>query len=1310
MIQDTEVSCKGKKYRVIREKILASIGKYPRYPKDLYDACGRGLLLSSEFRDLLSEMQASGEICINANNLVVLPKPLDKKKKAPVAAAKGGPPPLPTPTKVVEKRPDEILIDCLVNRSRSLKHPKQKKSLRGSYYDHSNYKTESIRLDRLCEETLLKGFHLVPGSFQWLDKQTRKHEGTLIERKVCVTDGVCVSELKSADKKGRMREGAEKVERVIKDKDAWGAQQFFLIEFDDVTENALAEFIAARPFLKANAWLVTESIRSGYNDPDDATCNGQLRLRVGFCMPRAVETRDEHDWVYTALENELPGCDTGSANSITNGGLGRKGAAYIKVGNIVDTDWFNRAIDTGRKSKQAAKAAKKRAAAERNENRAERASMGFTERAGEFPLEVLAKTDPTHFLESLGLSVKSESGRYQHWGRPEKQGDTALSVWVSGHGNWQVRVFAQSIPIPGSVTGAMPLTRFYCYHELDIDIEGLQPDTAQWKAVNAELASRGYGTWVSDAEFKSHRQASEPRKERQRRRVLKITEDVSDTFVTLEDNEQAILDAFRQGIRETDIEIPHYLILAFEMGSGKNHALLTTLVKLKKRGIAIFENHDQVDEQVNKADVEFGLRSMGFRGRSYLFTESGLSAFPVKMRQQMRDLFDKHQVMCGFYDQIEKRARKGLGAYDYCLGCPFFKQCPYLEQFQLAAEMDFLALCVQDLFFDPSLSDFLQRISRRGEETEAEALIGAALGVKTETGAEFDFGVVDEVVARNLYLSYSYGFQVFEELASVWQGEAVGDFFTEMLRCLRSEETDPLSAVKMYVQALDAETRRIISEQMTKIPKEVSVHEHLLHDKDTHEVLAEYYAVDNAKNEWVIPVSPDAEQILRRKKVSTLGYQKKLPHSKIGVSPYSLLNAGEITISEIKGRLWSKGWTLLEQLEKAVKLDVQWIGMRYNARGEAVCSDELTLTIPPQVNPSVKRLVLMGGTVDVENIRASFAEQRVKISVEEGKIAEYKPGVQTYQYTGGRVTHQSVFVYREDADGKTIYDPETNAPVVIGIKPTVLKDLRKICELAERHIAEGNLKPVFNSYKDFTEPPIVDLPIVQRMYQCLQVKHFDMTRGLNFEDVKIFLVYGYPKSAHPDIIRQTAETLHHADPDPLDFTYGRCDEITDGYQAYQIGKYKDPRVEAVRQQLTRDKSHQAVCRARPTRWPDTITIHFSAEPIPGWTERSTEMERSDLHRASSFEELGARIAERTALTGANSITDWMRVYGCSYEYARRLWIQAGGKQHQDAKDAQDLQRILKLKAQHPQLGERKIAKQLSLSYGGVRKLLRNKPR
>lgn len=846
------------------------------------------------------------------------------------------------------------------------------------------------------------------------------------------------------------------------------------------------------------------------------------------------------------------------------------------------------------------------------------------------PISTFIETvDSVAEMQKLGWITHNHGDEY-HW----VGGSVGRSCEIV---DGRIKIFSGTMAAASPDTANEPVNahRFLLYNLYELDITK-DSDKHELRCL---LADAGYGTHPDAyrAAKAAEREAAiregliSPEGRRDRRSSLSITGDFHETLVALEDNEQALAHAFTQALQAPDADIPHYHILHFEMGSGKNHALLTSLKALDKRGIGIFENHEQVDEQVSKAFNEFGLIAMGFRGRGYKFKESGLSGIPVKMRQMDADLFDKFPGgVCGFYDSIKKWESKGLGAYEYCLDCPFLKSCPYLSQFKSVSDVDFLGICMHDLFFDPGLEAFLKRIWHRGEETEEAQMIGDALGIESGLRSmAFDIGVLDEVVARNLYLSYEYALEDFQALACSWNGEALGDFMTEILRCFRDKgSTDRLAEIKVYLQTLDEGTREQIHEQMTQIPKSVTVHQHTQRDKDTSAVLSEYFVRDDAENEWRIPVSADAESILRKKKIATLRYQNRLPKGKIGISPYGELRSGRLTLRDIKGRLWSKEWTLLHQLETAVKTDVQWIGTKYNLKGEQVCCDTVTLTIPPQANTIIKRLVLMGGTMDVENIQRAFAGQAVGFSVSGGKAAAYAPGVETFQLTDRRLTFQSVFELEKDAEGKTVYEDETNAPAVIGLTPSATKDLEQICRLAERHIAAGNPLPVFISYKDFTESPIVDLPIVQRMHGCLQVKHFDLTRGLNFQGVKVFIIYGYPKSARPDVVQKTAEILYHAETEPLDFTYERCDEEEEGYKAMNIGKFRDARLESVRQQLTRDKSKQALYRSRPTRWAGTITLHFSAEPIPGWTERATGFTRTDFQRAENFEALGEVVATR----------------------------------------------------------------------------------
>ena len=784
---------------------------------------------------------------------------------------------------------------------------------------------------------------------------------------------------------------------------------------------------------------------------------------------------------------------------------------------------------------------------------------------------------------------------------------------------------------------------------------------------------------------------------------LTITGDAKETFGTLTDNTNALITAFTNALADSEPDNPHYHLLHFEMGSGKNHSLLTSLATLKKRGIGIFENHEQVDEQALNASL-MGLMSAKLRGRGYKFDQSGLRSMDIQARRLYDNVFQRHpDVMCAFYDVIEKREEKGLAPYQYCLDCPFYKEksCPYINQFIGVSEVDFVATCMHDLFFDPNFRHLLAGLWRTPEESEAETIIGEALGVAPKEASDFDIGILDEVIARNLYLDYTYSFQDLFDLVNAWEGEPLADFLTTLLDSLNDRKSEPLGVIQKHIETLSEDLQKMIANQMTLIPEDVEVYAHTLRDKATKTVLSESYIEEPSGTQRSIPVSKEAEVTLREKEVPVRPYRKIAPKTKIGVSPYRGIG---VSPDEVAGRLWTAGWTLLHQLQKAIHLDIAWVGTKYNLKGEQVCCDTFTITVPPQVSTIANRLILMGGTMDVENIITAFEGQSVRFTTSTGIPARYAKGVSTYQLTDRRLTYRSVFKVETDVNGKMVFDDDTGKPIVKGLTTPAETELETLCTLAETHIADGNPKPVFISYKDFTKPPVSDFPLVERMQQCLQVKHFDLTRGLNFDDVKVFIVYGLPKSARPDIVKETAEILHHTElpENPLDTTYERGSETHDGYKVENIGSYLDTRMEAVRQQLTRDKSKQALYRARPTRWQDTITLHFSAEPIPDWTERATGFVRTDLQQVKRFEDMGRVINRRETAEKNGDVKGLAKATGQSERTARRH-TQNAREQSKTERDTEIFRRYAD--------GESKkgIATALNISQDTVARVLKKAP-
>lgn len=80
------------------------------------------------------------------------------------------------------------------------------------------------------------------------------------------------------------------------------------------------------------------------------------------------------------------------------------------------------------------------------------------------------------------------------------------------------------------------------------------------------------------------------------------------------------------------------------------------------------------------------------------------------------------------------------------------------------------------------------------------------------------------------------------------------------------------------------------------------------------------------------------------------------------------------------------------------------------------------------------------------------------------------------------------------------------------------------------------------------------------------------------------------------------------------------------------------------------------------------------------------------------------IAAPMPLTRENTIEDFQEFYGCSYEWARQLWHDAGGQAHRADTQEQLLRRIHPLQAQ--QIPDTTIATELGISRGKVQYLLK----
>ena len=500
----------------------------------------------------------------------------------------------------------------------------------------------------------------------------------------------------------------------------------------------------------------------------------------------------------------------------------------------------------------------------------------------------------------------------------------------------------------------------------------------------------------------------------------------------------------------------------------------------------------------------------------------------------------------------------------------------------------------------------------------------------------FDFAMIDDYTTAGLYSEAHYTLEEIDKLTKAWAGTPTGDVlkqvFEAILMLYHSDGTQKsVDILTDLFDSLDDETKDTVNTNLTK-------HAHR----------------DEYGN--VIPVAP-----------------------------WTAFRKGIASLETLTPVWHSKDWTLLHQLETI-------INHCQNTAQAPIFIDtdgNITLFIPPQVHTKLKAILLMSATADIPSTQNAFRGQGVTFTTAEGKPAQWAKGVKGFQYTNGRWTTQSIFEFKKDDNGnKTVYDDD-GSPVIVGLKPKAALMLRKLTELARA----DSRKCVFIGYKEFIEGEIAQLEVVKQLHEAFDtVTHYDIAPGMNFEGYKIFVTFGYPK-VKQNIIKREARKQYAHDPKPLNFDYTTTTEQGKVYNSTH-GRYTDPRLEKIRQQLTTQKKQQAVGRARHTRWEDTITIDFSAEPVPGYTELATPFTDADWQQTQSFDLTTAIEANAT-----RSVKDITEQEGVSERTAYRRTRQ----QRRDAR-AETEKQVLELKAEN--ISERKIATQLRISYGKVRSILK----
>ena len=323
----------------------------------------------------------------------------------------------------------------------------------------------------------------------------------------------------------------------------------------------------------------------------------------------------------------------------------------------------------------------------------------------------------------------------------------------------------------------------------------------------------------------------------------------------------------------------------------------------------------------------------------------------------------------------------------------------------------------------------------------------------------------------------------------------------------------------------------------------------------------------------------------------------------------------------------------------------------------------------------------MSATLDLDLFKRAFPEAET----ENIPLTQWADNAKVYQLRTNRNPRATVY---------NVVDGE-----VVGLSDTGENYWQRMIDEIAR---SPDAKHAIITYKDVLKWKRNDeASDLAELHNITAPAHYGNLVGLDtdFQDADKLWVLFAPEIPHYEI-EWRAKMFFGDDTEPLN--YERDPET---------GKYCDPRLQKIWENAVIGELTQAPGRARLVRKARTVII-FTSHPIPGITDRpKTKLfDEADWDIAGGLDQLDDAIAKREeyearaeALTAENTIADFQAVYGCSHEYARRLWHKAGGKASADKAEAEIIRRAQQMLDEG--LSQRKTADVLGISRRKLTRLL-----
>lgn len=366
-------------------------------------------------------------------------------------------------------------------------------------------------------------------------------------------------------------------------------------------------------------------------------------------------------------------------------------------------------------------------------------------------------------------------------------------------------------------------------------------------------------------------------------------------------------------------------------------------------------------------------------------------------------------------------------------------------------------------------------------------------------------------------------------------------------------------------------------------------------------------------------------------------------------------------------KIWTQPWNPLTQLQTALDHYPYDPNAQIDYKNDYYLSGDgvISFVCPPQLHPTVKRLVAMGETLSAPHLKRAFPG--VGIEVIKPEPAEWVDRAQAFQISTSVYPRRSLLEI-EERDGKW---------AVTGVTK-ITKRFLSTMAMEKRACAIITFKVLVEKHSDLFD----GIPNLKN------IGNWEVAEGLNFDGCEVIFVLGSPEVPQ-HAVEYYSKILYGTDQKPLNFT--KNERV-----------YTDPRVQDVYERLVVDKQLQAVGRGRLNRHPKTVVL-LSAIKLDGFTEHACLFQIEDWEDAGGLEGMADMVQKRRQ-TEAEQAIEAGDVKGVA-EKARVSVRTARRKTEIARKDKKATLRDLVINLHKQGISKKGISEATSISRRTVKRLL-----